>query len=548
MKIRMRGVFAPKILIPLLAVGAVGVGTVGVISLLARSGEAATGMIPADAVVAVTFDNTPSASQVRLFNEIKAAMQDSGMSDYVDDFLNELDPKTGAFKQLRSHVRGSFAMGLWGAIQSEKPDMMVAVALIDPAGAETIVSKLAPLTVEAGLKVYKPKEAPMVISFHEDYAIFATSAATAGRAISVAKGESPNLKDDPEFHRAREALPSDASLMYFINGQAIAKADPKIKRLYASMGVTEYGWMAGGVTLRDEGVQIDGFQPMQAHGEFGKIMSTMKPLGYSSLGRLPAGAIGIAGLSNPGGLVEMFEKVTSAMPEDAPEMQKGIAEMEKETGTSFEKDWMPALRGEVYVALYPPSGDAKEPGVIVSVDNGNGGTATALVKKLIEKANAGEFDSREKVRFTEEQRGDISVYIPSNGQDQAFLGVSGEQAMLFTQPQLLEKATRPSSSLPDSEGLKTFTQDDPSQFQLQLDLYGLVDMLTRMGQAPKDMDLKQVLSSRSLTITAKWDGAASRMQMLIPIDIPELIRVIGKEAKKSRPPQGAGSDGGLDFE
>nr|MBA3726982.1 DUF3352 domain-containing protein [Armatimonadota bacterium] len=375
MKTRMRGVFTPKILIPLLAAGAVGVATVGVMSLLARRGEAATGMIPADAVVAVTFDNTPSPGQVTLFNEIKAAMQDSGMSDYVDEFLQSLDPKTGAFKQLRSHVRGSFAMGLWGDLQSEKPDVMVAVALIDPAGAEAIVQKLASSAMDAGLKVYKPEKVPLIITFHDDYAIFATSAATAGRAISVARGESPNLKDDPEFKRAREALPSDASLMYFINGRAIAKADPKTKKLYASMGVTEHGWMAGGVTLRKEGIQIDGFQPMQAQGEFGKIMSTMKPLGYSSLRRFPAGAIGIAGLSNPGGFVEIFEKVTSALPQDAPEVQKGIAEMEKETGTSFEKDWMPALRGEVYVALYPPSGDAQEPGVIVSVDNGNGGTA-----------------------------------------------------------------------------------------------------------------------------------------------------------------------------
>ncbi|MBA3726495.1 MAG: hypothetical protein H0W86_08585 [Armatimonadetes bacterium] len=170
------------------------------------------------------------------------------------------------------------------------------------------------------------------------------------------------------------------------------------------------------------------------------------------------------------------------------------------------------------------------------------------MKKLIERANAGEFDSREKVRFTEEQRGDLSVYIPSNAKDQAFLGVSGEQAMLFTQPKLLDKAAQPSSSLPDSEGLTTFTQGAPSQFQLQLDMYGLVDMLNRMGQAPKDMDLKQVLSSRSLTMAAKWDGAASRLQMLIPIDVAELIRVVGKEAKKSRPTEGAGSGDGLKFE
>jgi len=271
----------------------------------------------------------------------------------------------------------------------------------------------------------------------------------------------------------------------------------------------------------------------------------MKPLGYASLRRFPVGAIGIIGMSNLGAWRELLKKTFGVQPE-GPEMEKGIAEMEKETGTSFEKDWVPAFRGEAFAALYPPDDGTKEPGFIISIDNGNGGTATSLARKLIGKANAGQFDDKHKVRFSEQRLGDLSVFTPSNGNDDYFLGASEDQVLLFSKPKLLHEAAQPNETLP--EGLRTFTQGDRAQMRFQLDLYGLVGMLDHMGEAPKDINLKQVLSSRSITMSAQWDEASARMEILIPINIPELIRVVGKEAKKSMPPHGAGSDDGFEFE
>lgn len=551
MKSRRRGVFAPKILIPLLAAGAVGIGAVGVMSLLARRGEAAFSMIPADACVAVSFDNTPSASQVPLFNEIKAAMQDSGLNSWIDNFLESMDPRTGSFKKLRSHIRGSFAVGMWGDL-SKKPNVMVAIALEDPSGAEQIISSLAapgavvgdgkfPLQKKEdnGFRYYEVPEGKMVLTFYGDYAIFATDTATAQKAISVGKGQAPNIYEQPAFKQARQSLPDDASLMVFVSGEAIAKADPNTQKVYEALGVHPQGWMACGMTLRREGILFDSYEPATSQGVFREALLKMKPLTYESLDKFPKGAIGVFGLSSPGTYVELLQKAFSSVPDVGPEMKKGIAEMEKEIGTSFEGQWIPALRGEVYAAMYPPAPGQKEPGFILSIDNRNGGSATTFFKEIVAKVNSGKFDKNgETVRLKEMQDGEFMTYIPQekNSKNTGLIGVTDNQVMLFSNRGVFEQTKAKDGSLPDTEGLASYTQGDPAQFRLQLDMYKLLDMLESMGESPKDINLRQILSSRDLTVTGYCDGKVSTAHVLIPLNIPELIRVIGKEAKKGGGP------------
>jgi hypothetical protein len=535
MNTRIRGVFAPKILVPLLVAGAVGVGTIGVMSLLARRGEAAIAMIPSDAAVAVTFDNTPSASQIGLFNEIKAAMQDSGASDLIDKFLNDLDREHGSFKQLRGHVKGSFAVALWPKTSGE-PGVMVAVALDDPAGAESIVAGLSDPESIGSMKYYKPKDGGMAVTFFDGYAIVATDPSLAQLAIRTAKGENPSLNSSASFKAARASLPDDASLMYFINGDAIAKADEKTRKGYAALGITETGWSAGSVTLTSEGIQIDSYQPAVAgNGLLGSLAKTA-PLGYKSLDRFPAGAVGVMGWSNLGTFAESMLKYFSSMPE-GKDVSEGIAKMEKETGTSLENDWIPAFRGETYFAFYPPMDGSKDPGLVLSVDNSNGGSATKFLKMMIDKANAGRFDhSGEHVRFAESASGDLDLYTPSPkpGDDtEARLAISDSQAMLIVGGSLIGKVTSPNQKLLPSEGFKSFATGDPAKFRLQVDLYAVIDMIDKMGELPKDVNLRQILSGRNLTATGTWETDAAKGTVVIPINVPELIRVLGKKAKES---------------
>jgi hypothetical protein len=533
--IRARGVFAPKILIPLLAAGAVGVGTVGVMSLLARRGEAAISMIPADAMIAFSFDNAPSPAQVGLFNEIRGAMDDSGLNDFVNDFLQGLDPQNGSFRKLREHIKGSFAGGVWGDLDSQKPDVVIAIALDDARGAEALISKWARPQTADGMTYYTApdKGAEMILTFYGDYGVMASNVGAAQKAIRVARGLEPNLYEEASFKQARRSLPDDASFMMFVNGRAVARADENTRRIYESMGVHPEGWVACGVTLRREGIHIDSYEPAGAYGEVREALRSMRPLNYASLEHYPKGAIGVLGISSPSAYLKIMKKAFMTMPDIGPDLRKGLAEMEKETGTSVDSDWLPALRGEIYAALYPPVAGEKEPGFIISIDDSNGGTATKLFRKLVAKVNGGEFDKKgEAVRLVESQMGELSVFTPNkDNENGGGVAVVDRQVMLFSNKGVAAQIANPSGSLPDSEGLSDFTQGEPAQMRFHIDVQALFDMLERMGEMPKDVDLRQIVSGRQLTATGYFDGTSSRAHVLIPLNIPELIRVMGKQAK-----------------
>jgi hypothetical protein len=58
-------------------------------------------------------------------------------------------------------------------------------------------------------------------------------------------------------------------------------------------------------------------------------------------------------------------------------------------------------------------------------------------------------------------------------------------------------------------------------------------MIDKMGELPKDVNLRQILSGRNLTATGTWETDAAKGTVVIPINVPELIRVLGKKAKES---------------
>jgi hypothetical protein len=534
---RNRGVFAPKILIPLLVAGAVGIGAVGVMSLLARRGEAAISMIPADALMAMSFDNTPSPSQVPLFNEIKAAMDDSGLNNFIDDFLKNLDPQGNTLQKMRGHIRGSFAIGAWGDFQ-KKPDMIAAISLDDAAGAESLLSSYPQVRrrVSGGMRYYAPDDAPLVVMFYGDYALLASSIEAAQKAIGVAKGKERNLYEEASFKLARNSLPDDASLMLFINGAAIAKADDDTKQIYEAMGIHPQGWAAMGVTLRSEGIVINGYEPpADASDEIRTKLREIGPLAYGSLDRLPGNALGAAGISNPGAMIDLFLEATGSVKEIAKDVHEGLGEFERVTGTSVDKDWIPALRGELFFAMYAPLKGKSEPGIILSVDNSNGGTATTFIAKLMARINSGALDkeAKERIRFTSDKKGDMTVYVPNGKDKKGFVAVTGNQVILFSREDLLNASIEGGPALDETEGMKSFSANDGAQFRMQIDMEQLFDLITEAAEVPKDIDLRQILSRRELTMSAKWDDNGSTCEMLLPIDLPSLIRVIGREAGKA---------------
>ncbi|HWP30210.1 MAG TPA: DUF3352 domain-containing protein [Fimbriimonadales bacterium] len=536
------GVFSPKTLVPVLAIGAVAFGTVGLMQLLNRHGEAAIQLLPANAVMAMSFDNTPSPQQVPLFNEIKAAMDDSGLNAKIDEFLLRADPK-GTLQKIRRELRGSFAVGIFGGIfenVKNEPDILIIAALYNRNSAESLMADFATKQKEGDLEYYLVSDKNTYVAFHNNYVLVSNRVSGLKRAFEVAKGEAKSLYEEPEFKNARSLLPSDATFMTFISGKALAKNDPQTLKEIKPFGFSENTWFAYSITLRKEGILIDTTQPADpSNPVFAKWVSKMPTLHYSVLEEMPAGALGAAALSNPSSWWDIFRDALKLSGEaEDREILEGIHELEEIFGLSFEKDFLPAFRGEVNAALYPPKEKNSDPYFVISIDNSNNGKATEIALQLIEKANAGKFDSEKKIRFDETKMGEYRVFrIRENSPEakEIAIAINQDKVLFVYGKELLDKivAGVGSESLLHSDAFMKLREDSESRASLSVDMYQLVELLEQSAPIPPDVNLKQLLSQRELTANWVLTEKASTFRLVIPLDLPEVIRTVGKQVQKA---------------
>ena len=512
---RIRGVFTPKVLLPLLAVGAIGFGAVGVMSLLERRGEAAISLIPSDAAVAISFDNTPSPSQVMLFKEISDAMEDGGVNRFVDKMMDDMDvpPQVRAIKE---NLKGSFAVGLWGDMAGGKPDMVLAAALNSTASAENVLREHGKRLEDVSVPAYQ-MDGEVIIAFYEDYALVTNSVDSLKRAIDAGEGRLQSLDDVEAFKSARESLPGDAIFMLFANGEAIAQADEDTRKMWEAMGIAKAGWAAISATVVDAGIQLDMYQDMQDGGELTAAYEAIPELTYSSADLLPAGAIGVLAVSDAGRMVDaMIKSVTAS--ELGTDFEQGFAEMEKETGLSFENDIKPALAGETYLALYPPtSKEDDEPRFVIMFDEQNGGTPEEAARKLIAKVD----------EFTSKKIGDVEVF--ATDANEPVIAITPDQVVITNDVSIVSKPT--ANSLIDAGSLAKFDDGQPAKFKIQIDLRKLFSTIREF--AGEDMpNFEQALSQDSLECSWTVENGVSKGRTLIPLKLPELLRIAGKEMNK----------------
>jgi hypothetical protein len=499
----------------LLAVGAIGFGAVGVMSLLERRGEAAISLIPSDAALAISFDNTPSPSQVMLFREISNAMEDGGVNRFVDKMMDDMNvpPQVRAIKE---NLKGSFAVGLWGDLAGGKPDMVLAAALNSTASAENVLREHGKRLEDISVPAYQ-MDGEVIIAFYDDYALVTNSADSLKRAIEAGEGRLQSLDDVEAFKSARESLPSDASFMLFANGEAIANADEDTRRMYEAMGIDKAGWAAIGATVVDAGIQLDMYQDMQGGGELTTAYEAIPELTYSSANRLPAGAIGVLAISDAGRMVDaMLESVSAS--EMGADVDKGLSEMEKEIGLSFDTDVLPALAGETYVALYPPtSKEDDEPRFVIMFDEQNGATPEKAARKLIAKVD----------EFTAKKVGEVEVFAAEA--DEPVIAIAPEQVVITNDVSIISEPTE--SALTDSGSLAKFDDGQPAKFKIQVDLRKLFATIREF--VGEDMpNIESALSQDSFECSWTVESGVSKGRALIPFKLPELIRIAGKELNK----------------
>lgn len=520
---RVRGIFSPKIAIGVAAFASVGIGTVAVYKMLERSGESAIRMIPADAALVMSLDTSPSPSQVRLYNEISQAMKDSGVNDFVDKLLAQADGGKGAFKSLRAQVKGSFAIGAWGNLASGNPDWVAAVALENPGKAETLVAGAQGIRAEShnSRTFYSGKGAPAVITFFDSYALISNKFESAERAIEVANGREKSVYDETTFQEAREALPQDAGLMVFLNGKALGEMDAEARKAFESLGVDNNGWFAMGTTLRDEGILIDCSSPL-GKGGFPAALNRMENLSFASLEHFPAGALGVASLSSPAGLYNMVREAMKTQDGVEAELDKGIASLEQETGLDFESDIVPGFRGEANFAMYPPEGENGSPRILFSLDNQHGGRATALATRVMQLLNEKKIEGPQ---FTKSENGGWTVFTASD--KSLHVAIGNDKVIVGSTAALIDQVSSSSgTSLLYSDAFTGMSENKSAKFVLTIDTDRVASLLQKsMGDGPP---IREFLTGKPLSMTWTTANNACKTEILIPVNLPALIRFGGK--------------------
>ena len=202
------------------------------------------------------------------------------------------------------------------------------------------------------------------------------------------------------------------------------------------------------------------------------------------------------------------------------DFDQGFAEMEKDTGLSFETDVLPALAGETYIAMYPPtSKEDDEPRFIMMFDEQNGATPEAAARKLIAKVD----------EFTSKKIGDVEVF--SAGADEPVIAITADQVVVTNDVSIVSEPT--SNSLTDSGSLSKFDEGQPAKFKIQIDLRKLFATIREF--AGEDMpNIEQALSQDSFECSWTVENGVSKGRALIPLKLPELIRIAGKEMQKSK--------------
>jgi hypothetical protein len=273
---------------------------------------------------------------------------------------------------------------------------------------------------------------------------------------------------------------------------------------------------------------------MRGAGDLIAEYEAIPELTYTSANRLPAGAIGVLAVSDAGRMVSALIESVSAS-ELGSEFEDGFGAMEKDTGLDLENDILPALAGETYMALYPPKSGQEEPTFVLMFDEQNGGKPEAAARKIIASEKG----------FTSKMVGDVEVF--SKKVDEPVIAIMPDQVVITNNLALVEE--QPANALTSTGSLAKFDEGSPAKFKLQIDLRQLFSMAR--DAVGKDMpNLEQALSQDSLECSWTVENGVSKGRALIPLKLPELIRIAGKEMQKHKdaiPPQSAMIDPSMEM-
>lgn len=381
-----------------------------------RPGEQAIQFIPSDAFVVVTLDTNPSPGQTPIFNRIKKALEQEGLTKRMETAIADTVQKSPVVAQVRPYTSNSFAFTMLnqpGKQSSFDMEPVVLVSITDPAKVQESLDKNGKKQTTDGATVYKFAQDQTFAAVIGNYLVIGPKAADIARIDAVRRGDTQSVASLLEYQEARAALPEDANLMVFLSPTAMKEIQDTTKKSSGLGGYDAMKWMAFSATLRDEGVAFDYRMPMdQAKMPALKHSAEIAALDFGMLKKLPSGAYGLMAMAQPDHYWDSFTEMGKKDPKFGKQMDDGIAEFEKQTGMSVQRDILPGLKGDIWMAVYPDTRGADR-GVdgLILIDDSNGADPASLAEKVrtyVTKSSSEK--GKQGVTFQSQQKGAATVW------------------------------------------------------------------------------------------------------------------------------------------
>lgn len=348
-------------------------------SLTARPGEGALRLIPANALAVASIDLTPSASQTLAFKRIDDALSRNGMDGLQKSILDMFESGASGVDELRPLIlRSGAAAALPGPDgSSEKATGVVILALSDGKAAQAILAKNGGDRYFKGVRYYRLKNGHSNMMVVDDLLLVGETPEALMAVRQVQQGGAPSIANDQAFLGARSHVADDANIMLFASPAMLNDVSKSAGPAKTLDGMAK-DWMSTGIAIRDGGIGISysGAIDTQRNPEFARLGNTIS-LRPDLFHVLPAGAYGAFAFSD---LTNYFDSLRPTLTKDK-DAAKSIAEMEdslqKEVGLDFEKDVLPAFKGNIVTAAYPGPGGAGVDALIVMDDSNDANPANA---------------------------------------------------------------------------------------------------------------------------------------------------------------------------
>ncbi len=559
-------------------------GTIAYKILTNRPGEQAIHLIPANALMVMTVDLTPSAAQIPVFNRIQKAIQNQGLEKQFEGALNSAGQDSEIARAVKPHVTNSlaFAMLPKPGASAENADPVIFFSLKDTDEVAKILAQRGTRAAVNGLTYYRLKNDNTSAAIIAEYLVMAQApSALAQIARMHSDAGLRSVAELREYQWARGALPEDANFMFFLSPSALAELDKESK----AFGVNPFRttkWFGISATVRDQGIMFDYRWPYDSNAMPGlKHMAQIPPVDDSIYKRLPSGAYGVTLLSQPSRYWDFIRDAVSIDPGARQEFTKGMAEFEKETGISVDRDIMPGLNGSFWLAVYPDPNT--EVGVVAVFDDANGADPAALADK-VRAYVAGDSVKKpaEIVRFLPLQRGNATywhlddaskkalneglqgaassvnpggpppeVQQPKKPEATVVYAQVGKAVLIASSQDLLDKAVA-------AYGGGGLTLADDPAFQgmrskvapgsQTVFMVNLAMIMQRVGPAlEKEMkgsgvdpqDIVRLFGdvNTGLVASGKYDGAIQTGNFFLPLEYESAINLIGAAAKNWNKPE-----------